>query len=130
MKKKVLLKDLVSTGSHTRKQIVSKVIVSEGEYQTGELWDANTIMERMKAKEDGDDSIYEAIVVAHDGILEFMKPTVPYVGPIPDIAPSTVGTEQIQDGSVQLEDLSQEVKDKLNLVVDEDDENVSWGSNS
>lgn len=46
MEKKVLLKDLVEFGSNVRKQIISKVRVSdEGLYPIGEIWDANTTLE-------------------------------------------------------------------------------------
>lgn len=46
MEKKVLLKDLVDTGTNLRKQIISKVRVSdEGAYPIGELWDANTVID-------------------------------------------------------------------------------------
>ena len=46
MEKKVLLKDLVDTGTNLRKQIISKVRVSdEGVYPIGELWDANTTLD-------------------------------------------------------------------------------------
>ena len=43
MEKKVLLKELVDTGTNLRKQIISKVRVSDqGAYPIGEIWDANT----------------------------------------------------------------------------------------
>lgn len=43
MEKKVLLKDLVDSGTSLRKQITSKVRVSDqGAYPIGEIWDANT----------------------------------------------------------------------------------------
>ena len=43
MEKKVLLKDLVDSGTNLRKQITSKVRVSDqGVYPIGEIWDANT----------------------------------------------------------------------------------------
>lgn len=43
MEKKVLLKELVDTGTNLRKQIISKVRVSDqGVYPIGEIWDANT----------------------------------------------------------------------------------------
>ena len=46
MEKKVLLKDLVDSGTHIRKQIVSKVrVTDEGVYPIGELWDANTTLD-------------------------------------------------------------------------------------
>lgn len=46
MEKKVLLKELVDTGTNLRKQIVSKVRVSdEGVYPIGEIWDANTTLD-------------------------------------------------------------------------------------
>lgn len=46
MEKKVLLKELVDTGTNLRKQIISKVRVSdEGVYPIGELWDANTTLD-------------------------------------------------------------------------------------
>lgn len=43
MEKKVLLKNLVDNGTNLRKQITSKVRVSDnGAYPIGEIWDANT----------------------------------------------------------------------------------------
>ena len=46
MEKKVYLKDLVEFGSNTRKQITSKVRVSDqGVYPIGEIWDANTVVD-------------------------------------------------------------------------------------
>jgi len=46
MEKKVYLKDLVEFGSNTRKQITSKVRVSDkGVYPIGEIWDANTVID-------------------------------------------------------------------------------------
>ena len=46
MEKKVLLKDLVDTGTNLRKQITSKVRVSDqGVYPIGEIWDANTVVD-------------------------------------------------------------------------------------
>lgn len=46
MEKKVLLKDLVDFGSNIRKQITSKVRVSDqGVYPIGEIWDANTVVD-------------------------------------------------------------------------------------
>ena len=48
MEKKVLLKDLVDTGTNVRKQIRSKVRVSDkGAYPIGELWDANTTVDEI-----------------------------------------------------------------------------------
>lgn len=45
MEKKVLLKELVDTGTNLRKQIISKVRVSDqGAYPIGEIWDANTTL--------------------------------------------------------------------------------------
>lgn len=45
MEKKVLLKELVDTGTNLRKQIISKVRVSDqGVYPIGEIWDANTTL--------------------------------------------------------------------------------------
>lgn len=42
MEKKVLLKDLVSTGTHIRTEFMPRAVVSDnGEYQIGEFWDAN-----------------------------------------------------------------------------------------
>lgn len=45
MEKKVLLEDLVGTGTNIRKQITSRVVVSDnGTQPAGELWDANKIL--------------------------------------------------------------------------------------
>lgn len=46
MNKKVLLKQLVDNGTNLRKQITSKVRVSDqGVYPIGEIWDANTVVD-------------------------------------------------------------------------------------
>ena len=61
MEKKVLLKDLVDFGTHVRKQITSKVRVSDqGVYPIGEIWDANTVV----------DVIVNGAHDAHDTIRE------------------------------------------------------------
>lgn len=102
MNKKVLLKDLVSTGTHIRKTVVPKTVLSDdGQFAPGEFWDANTIMK---------------FIISYIG-------TGGYSGIVPANA---VGTEQIADGSVRLEDLSDEVKDKMKVTVDEEDENVNF----
>lgn len=42
MEKKVLLKDLVSTGTHIRTTVIPKAVISDnGEHQIAEFWDAN-----------------------------------------------------------------------------------------
>ena len=42
MEKKVLLKDLVSTGTHIRTDVTPKAVISDnGEHQIAEFWDAN-----------------------------------------------------------------------------------------
>jgi len=105
MKKKVLLKDLVSSGTHIRKTVVPKTVLSDGEYPVGEIWDANTIMKAV------------ATYIISGGYIS--------TNAIPD---DSVGSRHIIDGSVELEDLSDEVKDKIKVTVDEDDENVNFGS--
>ena len=100
MKKKVLLKDLVSTGTHIRKEVTPRVLLSDGQYPKGELWDANTILSVI------------AGVISGQHILE----------------PDSVTTRHIQNSTIKLEDLSTEVTDQLQAPrVDEDDENVIWG---
>lgn len=102
MNKKVLLKDLVSTGTHIRKTVVPKTVLSDdGQFAPGEFWDANTIMKF---------------------IISYIA-TGGYSGIVPA---NSVGTEQITDGAVRLEDLSDEVKDKMKVTVDEEDENVNF----
>ena len=42
MEKKVLLKELVDSGTNIRRNFIPKAVIStEGEYQIGEFWDAN-----------------------------------------------------------------------------------------
>jgi len=61
MEKKVLLQDLVETGRNVRKQIISKVRVSDkGIYPIGEIWDANTTL----------DMIVNGAEEAHDTVRE------------------------------------------------------------
>ena len=43
--------------------------------------------------------------------------------------PNTVGTDQIIDGAVQMEDLNQEVIDKLTNTYDPDNEGIHLGGN-
>ena len=45
------------------------------------------------------------------------------------LGPDTVGTDQIIDGAVQLEDLNQEVIDKLTNSYDPDGERLHLGGN-
>ena len=237
MEKKVLLKDLVDTGTNLRKQIISKVRVSDqGVYPIGEIWDANTTLntivdgasmafDTLKEVEDkldeqdaqiqtindtfgdikvpdtyaiysyqsfnADGSVaygtgkaqltgiisgdYTQVNIIEDTTPEFVgqkfyiltnavvdgttlnqlynadkqpvgiavkitlysdttykacnvKEYVDYMvshyagGGI--VGPSTVDSAAIIDGSVKIEDLSDEVKDKLQATVDEEDENV------
>lgn len=106
MNKKVLLKDLVSTGTHIRKTVVPKTVLSDnGQFAPGEFWDANTIAK----------FVMTYIGSGAGGTI--------ITGEIPANA---VGSEQIADGSVGLEDLSDEVKDKMKVTVDEEDENVNF----
>ena len=43
------------------------------------------------------------------------------------LGPNTVGTAEIVDNSIKLEDLSDEVRDKMKVTVDEADENATIG---
>lgn len=104
MKKKVLLKDLVSSGTHIRKTVVPKTVLSDGEYPIGEIWDANTIMKAVAA------------YIISGGYIST------------DIPDNSVGSRHIIDSSVELEDLSDEIKNKINVTVDEEYENVNFGS--
>ena len=45
-------------------------------------------------------------------------------GPLP---PDSVGTEQIIDSSVQMEDLHDDVKDKMNYTYDAENEGIKLG---
>ena len=67
MEKKVLLKELVDTGTNLRKQIISKVRVSdEGVYPIGELWDANTTLDIIvNGAHEQHDTIRELDAFAH-----------------------------------------------------------------
>lgn len=68
MEKKVLLKQLVDGGTNLRKQIISKVRVSdEGVYPIGELWDANTILDIIvNGAHEQHDTIRELDSFVHD----------------------------------------------------------------
>lgn len=68
MEKKVLLKDLVDTGTNLRKQITSKVRVSDqGVYPIGEIWDANTVIDVIvNGSHEQHDTIRELDEFAHD----------------------------------------------------------------
>lgn len=104
MRKKVLLKDLVSSGTHIRKAVVPKTVLSDGEYPVGEIWDANTIMKAV------------ATYIISGGYIS--------TNAIPD---NSVGSRNIIDGGVAMEDLSDEIKNKIDVTVDEEDENVNFG---
>lgn len=106
MNKKVSLKSLVDTGTNIRKQITPNAVVTDnGSRPAGEFWDANTIM------------LAIAKYVETGGFIT-----------INDIPANSVGSSQIIDGSVNIEDLSDEVKDKLqDVTVDEGEENVNFG---
>lgn len=67
MEKKVYLKDLVEFGSNTRKQITSKVRVSDqGVYPIGEIWDANTVIDVIvNGAHEQHDTIRELDAFAH-----------------------------------------------------------------
>lgn len=68
MEKKVLLKDLVDTGTNLRKQITSKVRVSDqGVYPIGEIWDANTVVDVIvNGSHEQHDTVRELDEYAHD----------------------------------------------------------------
>ena len=68
MEKKVLLKDLVDTGTNLRKQITSKVRVSDqGVYPIGEIWDANTVVDVIvNGSHEQHDTIRELDEFAHN----------------------------------------------------------------
>ena len=68
MEKKVLLKDLVDTGTNLRKQITSKVRVSDqGVYPIGEIWDANTVLDVIvNGSHEQHDTVRELDEYAHD----------------------------------------------------------------
>ena len=44
--------------------------------------------------------------------------------------PNTVGTEQIIDGAVQMEDLNDDLKDKISRVYNQDEESMSMEYNN
>lgn len=43
------------------------------------------------------------------------------------VGPNSITSLEISDGTIQIEDLSDDLKDKLQPTVDEDDENVFIG---
>lgn len=104
MRKKVLLKDLVSSGTHIRKVVVPKTVLSDGEYPIGEIWDANTIM-----------NVISTIIMNSGSHIST------------DIPNDSIESRHIVDGSVSMEDLSDEIKDNMKVTVDEEDENVNFG---
>lgn len=67
MERKVLLKDLVSTGTHIRAEFMPKAVVSDkGKYPIGEFWDANkTIDVIVNGAHETHDTINELDTYAH-----------------------------------------------------------------
>lgn len=41
MEKKVLLNDLIGRGTHIRTEVTPKIVIADGSYPKGEMWDAN-----------------------------------------------------------------------------------------
>lgn len=169
MEKKVLLKDLVDFGTHVRKQITSKVRVSDqGVYPIGEIWDANTTLDIIvNGAHEQHDTIRELDSFVHDindrlveevaraknaelqldnkkadkseltalaNIITVMQNKITELeekiediisGEIPV---NSITSEHIVDGTIRMDDLSDEVADKLQIDVDESEENATFGS--
>lgn len=180
MEKKVYLKDLVEFGSNTRKQITSKVRVSDqGVYPIGEIWDANTVIDVIvNGAHEQHDTLRELDQLAHstqnqlvaeinrakaaelqlnenkadktsvytkteiDSILQeqytqIINNLVERIQQLEEeiqsvredivdgvLIPDSITSEHIADGSIKLEDLSDEVTNKMQATVDEDEENA------
>lgn len=75
MEKKVYLKDLVEFGSNTRKQITSKVRVSDqGVYPIGEIWDANTVVDVIvNGAHEQHDTLRELDQLAHSTLNQLLS---------------------------------------------------------
>ena len=168
MEKKVLLKDLVDFGSNIRKQITSKVRVSDqGVYPIGEIWDANTTLDIIvNGAHEQHDTIRELDSFVHDindrlveevtraknaelqldnkkadkselttlaNIITAMQNKITELEEkIEDIVSgeipiNSITSEHIVDGTITMDDLSDEVTDKLQVNIDEGEENATFG---
>jgi hypothetical protein len=64
-------------------------------------------------REDGKSLLYGAIVGKRHMVIRYPE------GSTIDVPPNSVGTEQIKDGAVEMEDLHNDVQRKLNSAVDQ-----------
>jgi len=64
-------------------------------------------------REDGKNLLYGAIVGKRHMVIRYPE------GSTIDVPPNSVGTEQLKDGAVEMEDLHNDVQRKLNSAVDQ-----------
>ena len=64
-------------------------------------------------REDGKNLLYGAIVGKRHMVIRYPE------GSTIDVPPNSVGTEQLKDGAVEMEDLHNDVQTKLNSAVDQ-----------
>lgn len=97
MNKKVLLKELVETGRHIRKEFTSKVRVSdEGVYPIGELWDANTTLDVIvNGAHQQHDTIRELDTYAHN--LDTIKVGRSTVSDVKSMTSSAINSANVGD---------------------------------
>ena len=95
MEKKVLLKDLVDSGTNLRKQITSKVRVSDqGVYPIGEIWDANTTI----------NTIVDGASIAFDTLKEVEQKLEQHDAQIAaEVARATAAEEAEKNRAIQAE---------------------------
>jgi len=93
---KYKLEDLVNKGTHARTEVRAHLIVSDkvDGYKKGDILDANTIVKMIK----------DAISGGSEG------------------TPKNITSADIVDGTIQIEDLSEDVADKLSSVYSPEDE--------
>lgn len=123
MEKEVKFTQLVNSGSNIRREFIPTAVVSsEGNYPIGEFWDANKILSAIEHGEGGDVEELKALIRALQERVQVLEENAIMKGEI-----DTIGTEQIIDGSVNMEDLGSEVANKLKVDVDENDEHAIFG---
>lgn len=107
MEKKVLLKELVDTGTNLRKQITSKVRVSdEGVYPIGEIWDANTTLDVIvNGAHEQHDTVRELDNFAHNTDADLRS----------EINRATVAEQNLENNKVDRTDVY--VKDEIDDII-------------
>lgn len=97
MEKKVLLKELVDSGTNIRREFIPKAVVStEGEYQIGEFWDANkTIDVIVNNAHKQHDNIREIDEYTHN--IDAKKVSRVIISSIDDLSKSQIGQLKVGD---------------------------------